>query len=117
MRGKELSSIVKLPPHRITPAYAGKRKFRKRLSFKIRDHPRVCGEKLKSRKFSVLILGSPPRMRGKVPLPALDQGDGGITPAYAGKSGGLGQLEADDQGITPAYAGKRLHRGRPSAVP
>ena len=46
MRGKELSSIVKLPPHRITPAYAGKRSEAELASEGIKDHPRVCGEKI-----------------------------------------------------------------------
>ena len=32
---------------RITPAYAGKRKFLYELDNDGRDHPRVCGEKTK----------------------------------------------------------------------
>ncbi len=50
------------------------------------DHPRVCGEKYKSRTLKMQFTGSPPRMRGKaheqpgVGTPFL------ITPAYAGKS-------------------------------
>ena len=52
------------------------------------DHPRVCGEKFPSKLLSVVILGSPPRMRGK----GIQQSDSrvavGITPAYAGKREG-----------------------------
>ena len=52
------------------------------------DHPRVCGEKILFTYRSDFQLGSPPRMRGKDLRPLADGVDHGITPAYAGKSGG-----------------------------
>ncbi len=51
-----------------------------------RDHPRVCGEKLRKTAVSVRELGSPPRMRGKVGARGIFRFGPGITPAYAGKS-------------------------------
>ena len=66
MRGKDVN-IPAIPfLERITPAYAGKSfTFRtdKRSSW---DHPRVCGEKKNYLRYTAYIMGSPPRMRGKV---------------------------------------------------
>ena len=53
------------------------------------DHPRVCGEKRCVYNVYKLMVGSPPRVRGK------DSGD----PEQAGTTG-----------ITPACAGKRLKK-------
>ena len=50
-----------------------------------RDHPRVCGEKHAWASFRFAQLGSPPRMRGKEVLAALENKEDRITPAYAGK--------------------------------
>ena len=69
----------------ITPACAGRRNEADRTSERIRDHPRVCGEKLTSSSSSSHTSGSPPRVRG--------EGDGTshrglllrITPACAGR--------------------------------
>ena len=50
------------------------------------DHPRACGEKFAGPLLFLPQIGSPPRMRGKVPgnlWPGLSVR---ITPAYAGKS-------------------------------
>ena len=86
MRGK--GCITFCSPHvkRITPAYAGKRRREDGATFRLEDHPRVCGE-----KSSVIALpgrqpGSPPRMRGKVCGKVVESVESGITPAYAGKS-------------------------------
>ena len=50
------------------------------------DHPRLCGEKHVFPALAVLVLGSPPPMRGKgLELDFYKSGNG-ITPAYAGKS-------------------------------
>ena len=49
----------------ITPAYAGKSLTLPEIETKTRDHPRVCGEKYVALCFIAIILGSPPRMRGK----------------------------------------------------
>ena len=51
------------------------------------DHPRVCGEKDMVLAMVRFVWGSPPRVRGKVSAGKILLHDGGITPAYAGKSG------------------------------
>ena len=45
----------------------------------------MCGEKTLIRLVLFAVLGSPPRMRGKVLFKTLGEGTFGITPAYAGK--------------------------------
>ena len=69
----------------ITPAYAGKRAEQAHSMSCSEDHPRVCGEKSGSCFFLSIVLGSPPRMRGKDPDAAIGADAVGITPAYAGK--------------------------------
>ena len=87
MRGKDTGIHLFYYAIRITPAYAGKRVGRFSSSPFTRDHPRLCGEKERNPSEYVLLLGSPPPMRGKVLPGDVVDGDGGITPAYAGKSG------------------------------
>ena len=50
------------------------------------DHPRLCGEKGLIEILENGELGSPPPMRGKAFRKGFDRQNGGITPAYAGKS-------------------------------
>ena len=86
MRGKVDNVSTILAAVRITPAYAGKSTKKCCCSCVSEDHPRLCGEK--QFKFHLLYLqkGSPPPMRGKEIADVHDGKDGGITPAYAGKS-------------------------------
>ena len=85
MRGKVRGSQIVVMSCRITPAYAGKRSSFHTQTMTLRDHPRVCGEKLCTQAEALGIEGSPPRVRGKGDFP-LDGAQGqGITPAYAGK--------------------------------
>ena len=70
----------------ITPAYAGKRSVKDLGAGELWDHPRVCGEEPRKRLCLVLILGSPPRMRGRVDTIRNNCRAERITPAYAGKS-------------------------------
>ena len=87
MRGKVKCSPSKLYPKRITPAYAGKSRRITSSFSSMRDHPRLCGEKLANHSKAKRLAGSPPPMRGKV-LPTFPRlALCGITPAYAGKSG------------------------------
>ena len=51
----------------ITPAYAGKSLSAASRSRKIRDHPRLCGEKVVQPLDTSMTAGSPPPMRGKAP--------------------------------------------------
>ena len=86
MRGKDAHRQRLDNPNRITPAYAGKREVLLYEEEVIRDHPRLCGEKLFLSIDHILTTGSPPPMRGKVIVVAADDGQTRITPAYAGKS-------------------------------
>ena len=70
---------------RITPACAGKRGQGIARDLTDRDHPRMCGEKVRGAWLRNWRMGSPPRMRGKVPTFHPPSGAVGITPAYAGK--------------------------------
>ena len=65
MRGKGGSFWTISVLARITPAYAGKSSPKKKENLQYEDHPRVCGEKCASCSTCSVVLGSPPRMRGK----------------------------------------------------
>ena len=65
MRGKVFQDGGGNLNNRITPAYAGKSCEVESLARLLKDHPRVCGEKIQSRTGAVKLPGSPPRMRGK----------------------------------------------------
>lgn len=69
----------------VSPAYAGKRRTIPRRRSAAPDHPRVCGEKVSTKKILNSYLGSPPHMRGKARRGGLVLKDDGITPACAGK--------------------------------
>ena len=86
MRGKAERRSKRPQNPGITPAYAGKRDLVISESGDIEDHPRVCGEKRRVRSWRALLLGSPPRMRGKDGVSGACHSPPGITPAYAGKS-------------------------------
>ena len=73
MRGKETASRNRSRSTGITPAYAGKSLTLTVLASLSWDHPRVCGEKGARQVILSCILGSPPRMRGKVPCRRVDQ--------------------------------------------
>ena len=87
MRGKVCIIQPIVIDRRITPAYAGKSGAIVFGAFKLRDHPRLCGEKNIFRQYEFGIIGSPPPMRGKVPRSSVILDCVRITPAYAGKSG------------------------------
>ena len=65
VRGKDIQTIVLQNQGGITPACAGKRHNARSQVNRLRDHPRVCGEKLRLCEFLLSSLGSPPRVRGK----------------------------------------------------
>ena len=52
----------------------------------LEDHPRVCGEKIRSIVDNTAMWGSPPRVRGKDTAAGSPSSAAGITPACAGKS-------------------------------
>ena len=86
MRGKAETFAVTDFFIGITPAYAGKSGMGLVYTQSEQDHPRLCGEKQKCSSLSEIPYGSPPPMRGKEYLWRHDKKNGGITPAYAGKS-------------------------------
>ena len=86
MRGKGMYAVHPARAWGITPAYAGKSTRPCSSIVQYGDHPRVCGEKRPVRRGACSGLGSPPRMRGKAPAGNQQNRQGGITPAYAGKS-------------------------------
>ena len=86
MRGKVKPFLCPLCHKGITPAYAGKSLFTFRKVMRLRDHPRLCGEKLIAISIFLCASGSPPPMRGKVVRYDEFAFYSGITPAYAGKS-------------------------------
>ena len=69
----------------ITPAYAGKSTGGGLDGTFYKDHPRLCGEKHVFPAVAVLVLGSPPPMRGKATRTRTGTRNSRITPAYAGK--------------------------------
>ena len=84
-RGKACSTDVCFWYLGITPAWAGKRETSANTSKKKKDHPRVGGEKHLFCRLHKLVLGSPPRGRGKACRYLLYPLLLGITPAWAGK--------------------------------
>ena len=66
MRGKGLVTRFKTLLQGITPAYAGKRNSPVKVCIRLRDHPRLCGEKSAFHFALISAVGSPPPMRGKV---------------------------------------------------
>ena len=85
MRGKGSFVLLLGELIRITPACAGKRRSSPGRASGRGDHPRMCGEKMMKAGSNCAMLGSPPRMRGKVRSAATGDQTEGITPAYAGK--------------------------------
>ena len=87
MRGKGYVKCILGKCGGITPAYAGKRFRFTPVLFGLRDHPRLCGEKVFRIPMRQTFLGSPPPMRGKGRIGQACTQARRITPAYAGKSG------------------------------
>ena len=120
MRGKVLVEQLRQHGVGITPAYAGKSLHSRGRRLRVRDHPRVCGEKDVTTPTGDDGKGSPPRMRGKAipprPYPCVSR----ITPAYAGKRPDGDKLPAERQDH-PRVCGEksalpillRYHRGSP----
>ena len=86
VRGKRDGSLSRSAPGGITPACAGKTTAQACKDTPTRDHPRVCGENQSADCVLLAILGSPPRVRGKLAAGLKRKGYKGITPACAGKT-------------------------------
>ena len=85
VRGKEAPGRLCSDGRGITPAYAGKSFPTGCNSSLAQDHPRVCGEKTLYSGIRLVVLGSPPRVRGKGEQTARPHYHMRITPACAGK--------------------------------
>ena len=86
MRGKRVFVPQLLAVRGITPADAGKTQRYTANKRERRDHPRGCGENATSQILFTGIIGSPPRMRGKLPVDLNAIAQQRITPADAGKT-------------------------------
>ena len=73
-------------PRRITPAGAGKTDRKAPGKSYKEDHPRRCGENLRLHLFMLLLVGSPPQVRGKLSRSTDNSNISRITPAGAGKT-------------------------------
>ena len=85
MRGKGQPLYIVVSESGITPACAGKRASWCLVILRLRDHPRVCGEKFHYLYYYGYNKGSPPRVRGKVVDEYMANLLDRITPACAGK--------------------------------
>ena len=86
MRGKRIGKKTAPPVTRITPAHAGKTRWRGTPPRASTDHPRACGENPENFDSTTALSGSPPRMRGKRLFYRPHRGGARITPAHAGKT-------------------------------
>ena len=86
VRGKLIGGVLKKKSIRITPACAGKTRCSRVDEAIHEDHPRVCGENQQVLSLSRVLLGSPPRVRGKLHENDLISSRVRITPACAGKT-------------------------------
>ena len=112
MRGKPILGIGDGGSRGITPADAGKTLLGILLGVRARDHPRGCGENMKTAATDFTCLGSPPRMRGKPHAYHNGLIDHGITPADAGKTNPAELLYISSHGSPPRMRGKPLQHGR-----
>ena len=97
VRGKDDRRRMSASEQRITPACAGKRVIPDTHRPCIRDHPRVCGEKIRVASPRITQRGSPPRVRGKVAERCYTDCACGITPACAGKRTRRLQMRQDER--------------------
>ena len=86
MRGTHARFLIVENGFGIIPAYAGNTQWDCLRPVSAWDHPRVCGEHVRSSTCPEEYRGSSPRMRGTLPLPSRRIYGGGIIPAYAGNT-------------------------------
>ena len=86
MRGAALKLSLVFLAQRITPACAGSRQAKPKISNTKQDHPRVCGEQTLKAIKQLTAYGSPPRVRGAGFSGFFIKCLSRITPACAGSS-------------------------------
>src|SRR5574344_1857113 len=101
MRGTRDRARDQDEPTRITPAHAGNTTVADSSTALGGDHPRTCGEHLKTLPLFYRMEGSPPHMRGTLSRLFLLSLTIGITPAHAGNTG-----------LRPAFPSRRQDHPR-----
>ena len=86
MRGKQAGGKQSVYAHGLIPAHAGKTEKLNSSAGTNRAHPRACGENFTEDTSYLEILGSSPRMRGKLSAAAKPPSPPGLIPAHAGKT-------------------------------
>ena len=110
MRGAPLTASHIMTHGRIIPADAGSTITVCHVCYRERDHPRGCGEHMKSSRESLLQMGSSPRMRG-ARVHADDVTDENrIIPADAGSTGSIKPLTSSRKDH-PRGCGEHAHAG------
>ena len=87
VRGKPCILEAAYQAGRLIPARAGKTVVGRGVSRKDGAHPRACGENAAMKASGKTGAGSSPRVRGKPMSGVSSQGEGGLIPARAGKTG------------------------------
>ena len=91
----------------LIPAWAGKTCKSNPYVLGVRAHPRVGGENLEGVVYVRQTLGSSPRGRGKPVSLHLEEGTGGLIPAWAGKTHPLPPHVGDSR-AHPRVGGENL---------
>ena len=90
VRGKPIPASHAHPRLRIIPACAGQTARRRPAPTKTSDHPRVCGANSRSGRWGLAVIGSSPRVRGKLVHVGGGLVSERIIPACAGQTDAVG---------------------------
>ena len=107
MRGKHRLTVRYPIRRRLIPAHAGKTRCRMRRIRPQPAHPRACGENCTTHRTVFVVVGSSPRMRGKLAAPVLDIFGVRLIPAHAGKTTSQ-QWERSSQKAHPRACGENV---------
>ena len=110
-RGRAPLAVYATTGSGITPAWAGKRRGVGTGRSMGRDYPRVGGEEPLPTGLRLLVIGLPPRGRGRGDSRRMDQEVYGITPAWAGKRSERQQI-GEQSGDYPRVGGEELTDGQ-----
>ena len=114
VRGKLVDGRAVVKDDGITPARAGKTRPAAGGRQRNGDHPRACRENNRAKPCRVSVRGSPPRVRGKLPIRRRPWRRTRITPARAGKTTAAGELR-NPTADHPRACGEN-NNGRPVSV-
>ena len=109
VRGKRYGTRTLSNAGGITPAGAGKTRIGGGVCPNAEDHPRRCGENIRSLKASGKRKGSPPQVRGKQETKIREARVQRITPAGAGKTA---EVDANERAFRdhPRRCGENLQQ-------